>query len=139
MSRVAIEAFPEEINKRISSLIFLKEYNLITFELTIENKLATLRANFFSGETVGNSVFKIGFLCAIGYAKLCDFFEGVSLKTDIKLRPTNNTDLSEEIEDKFKDQNEKTRKLIYNMFHAVKLIVEKTIDKVHVCGNVAFS
>ena len=49
LARLSVEAFPEQINKQLSSLIFLNRVAICWFDLQIENRIATLRANFFEG------------------------------------------------------------------------------------------
>jgi hypothetical protein len=72
MPRLAIEAFPEEINKKLVGLQLLNKCDLIWFDLQIEQRVATLRANFFVGYNLGNNIYKIGILCLIGIAHLPD-------------------------------------------------------------------
>lgn len=72
MARLSIEAFPQEINKQLISLMLLKRADLCWFDILIEKRIATLRANIFVGVNAGNKFFKVGFLCLIGIAHLPD-------------------------------------------------------------------
>ena len=70
LARLSIEAFPPHINKQIRSLILLPKINLVWFDIQVESRVATLRANFFTGVNTGGSIYRLGFLCLIGIAHL---------------------------------------------------------------------
>ena len=70
MPRLSIEAFPQDINKKLTALQLLPKCDNIWFDLQIEQRVATLRGNFFVGVNCGNNVYKIGYLCLIGIAHL---------------------------------------------------------------------
>ena len=70
MARLAIESFPQKINKKLASLQLLKNTDYIWFDLQIEKRVATLRGNFFVGFNLGKNAFKLGFICLIGIAHL---------------------------------------------------------------------
>ena len=53
LARLSVEAFPEVVNKQLSSLILLPRCALCWFDLQIEKRIATLRANFFEGNNSG--------------------------------------------------------------------------------------
>ncbi len=54
LARLSIEAFPQHINKQVRSLILLNKMNLIWFDIQIENRVAVLKANFFTGVNTGS-------------------------------------------------------------------------------------
>lgn len=58
------------MNKHIRSLILLNKINLIWFDVQVENRVATLRANFFTGVNTGSSIYRVGLICLIGIAHL---------------------------------------------------------------------
>ena len=70
LARLSIEAFPQHVNRQLRSLILLNKVNLIWFDIQVENRVAILRANFFTGVNTGSSIYKMGFLCLIGIAHL---------------------------------------------------------------------
>lgn len=70
LARLSIEAFPQHINKQIRSLILLNKMNLIWFDIQVEQRVAVLRANIFSGVNTGSSIYRMGFVCLIGIAHL---------------------------------------------------------------------
>ena len=81
MARLAIEAFPQEINRKLTSLQLVKSTEYIWFDVQIEQRVATMRANFFVGENLGNNVFRIGFMCLIGIAHLPERLKNVRYST----------------------------------------------------------
>ena len=52
--------------------MLLNRQDLCWFDIQIEKRIATLRANFFVGENGGNRIFKVGILCLIGIAHLTE-------------------------------------------------------------------
>ena len=59
--------------------------------------MATLRVNVFVGENLGNSTYRIGFLCLIGIAHLPESLEALKYSDSIELRPTLITDIGPEV------------------------------------------
>ena len=94
---MCIEAFPEHINKKLNVLTVLPKADLIWFDLQIEQRVATLRANVFVGENLGNNTFRIGLLCLIGIAHLPENLESLSYSDSVELRPTIITDIGPEV------------------------------------------
>ena len=72
IARLSVEGFPENINRQLISLMLLNRQDLCWFDIQIEKRIATLRANFFVGENGGNKIFKVGILCLIGIAHLTE-------------------------------------------------------------------
>jgi hypothetical protein len=97
MPRIAIEAFPQEINKKLNSLQLLNKCDLIWFDVQIEERVATLRGNFFVGYNLGNNVYKIGILCLIGIAHLPEKLGGLSYTDQLELRPCLSTNIGPEV------------------------------------------
>jgi len=53
----------------------VNKLDVVWFDVQIEQRVATLRGNFFVGYNLGNNIFKIGFLCLIGIAHLPEKLE----------------------------------------------------------------
>ena len=95
--QLKIEAFPEHINNKLNVLMLLPKADLIWFDLQIEQRVATLRVNVFVGENLGNSTYRVGFVCLIGIAHLPEKMEALTYSDSIELRPTIITDIGPEV------------------------------------------
>ena len=87
--------------------------------------MATLRLNVVVGENLGNSTYKLGFLCIIGIAHLPETLEDLKYSDSIEIRPTLITDIGPEITTKLLNQNvipEVAIPIVGNLFHSLKLI-----------------
>ena len=136
MARLSIEAFPQHINKQLSSLILLKSANLCWFDFQIVDRIATLRANVFVGVNAGSSVFKIGFLCLIGIAHLPEALKKLHYTKSFELRPCITTNLSQMVKENLKDVPTRAEPILGNLFHSIKLICSKVLPVMQVSGNV---
>jgi hypothetical protein len=99
MARLSVEAFPERINKQLAGLIVLPRMALCWFDLQIEKRIATLRANFYEGINGGNHTFKIGFLCLIGIAHLPEKQASLKFRKQFELRPCTTTNIGAMLEE----------------------------------------
>lgn len=95
LPRLAVEGFPQELNKQLNALMFLPRQDLVWFDIQIDQRVATLKGNFFSGYNLGQNYYKLGFLCLIGIAHLPDTLSSLRFYKIFELRPTLSTDLSE--------------------------------------------
>ena len=117
-------------------MILLKQMNLCWFDLQIEDRIATLRANFFVGVNAGNSVYKIGFLCLIGIAHLPENLTKLKFSKNFELRPCITTDLSEMINEQLQKIPKKAQPILGNLLHSIKLICSKVLPVMQISGNV---
>lgn len=140
MPRLAIEAFPQEINKKLISLQLLKQCDLVWFDLQIEQRVATLRGNFFVGYNLGqNNVYKIGILCLIGIAHLPTNLEHLRHSDQLELRPCLSTNIGEEVKAAMmKFASDEMKPIIGNLIYSLKLIASKILPKLPVGGNVKY-
>lgn len=136
MSRLSIEAFPQHINKQLSSLILLKSANLCWFDFQIVDRIATLRANVFVGVNTGSNVYRIGFLCLIGIAHLPETLKKLHYTKTFELRPCITTDLSSLVKEQLKGVPTRAEPILGNLFHSIKLICSKVLPVMQVSGNV---
>jgi hypothetical protein len=67
--------------------------NLIWFDVQIENRVAMLRANFFTGVNTGSSIYRMGFLCLIGIAHLPESLQHLKYYKNFEIRPVFTTDI----------------------------------------------
>jgi hypothetical protein len=93
LARLALEGFPEELNKQLYGLMLLPRQDLIWFDVQIEKRIATLKANFFVGVNLGHSFYKLGFLCLIGIAHLPDSQAGLHFNKHFEFRPSYTTNI----------------------------------------------
>jgi hypothetical protein len=136
IARLSVEAFPQEINKQLVSLMLLRRADLCWFDILIEKRIATLRSNFFVGVNAGNKFFKVGFLCLIGIAHLPEAKRDMAYHKSFELRPCTTTDIGAMVEEQLKDMPEDVGLVVQNLFHAVKLICTRVLPNVPVSGNV---
>jgi len=73
--------------------------DLCWFDIQIELRIATLRANFFVGINAGNNVYKIGFLCLIGIAHLPENLNKLRYYKTFELRPCTTSNLGPMIDE----------------------------------------
>ena len=52
--------------------MFMKKYDILWFDIQIEQRVATLKVNTFVGENLGSNIYKVGFLCLMGIAHLTE-------------------------------------------------------------------
>ena len=110
--------------------------NLCWFDIQIEDRIATLRANFFVGINAGGNVYKIGFLCLIGIAHLPENLAKLKFSKSFELRPCITTDLCEMISEELETIPRKAQPILGNLFHSIKLICSKVLPVMQVSGNV---
>lgn len=110
--------------------------NLCWFDIQIEDRIATLRANFFVGVNAGGNVYKIGFLCLIGIAHLPENLAKLKFSKSFELRPCITTDLCEMISEELEKIPRKAQPILGNLFHSIKLICSKVLPSMQVSGNV---
>ena len=82
------------MNKQLPSLMLLPRYDLVWFDVQIEQRVATLKANVFVGVNLGHNIFKVGFLCLIGIAHLPEQMMKVRFYKTFEVRPSISTDIS---------------------------------------------
>jgi hypothetical protein len=99
IARLSVEAFPQEINKQLISLMLLNRADFCWFDIQIEKRIATLRSNVFSGVNAGNKFFKVGFLCLIGIAHLPEHLRELRYQRRFELRPCLTTNIGLMIEE----------------------------------------
>ncbi len=75
LPRLNIEAFPQELNKKILSLVLLKKTSHCWFDCNIEKRIATLKLNIFLGTNLGQSTYQLGILCLNSIAHLPEDLE----------------------------------------------------------------
>ena len=79
--------------------MLLKKYDLIWFDIQIEQRVATLKANFFVGYNLGFNTYKMGLLCLIGIAHLPDSMSKLRFYRQFDIRPSITTNLAPMIEE----------------------------------------
>jgi hypothetical protein len=79
--------------------MFLPRQDLVWFDIQIDQRVATLKGNFFVGYNLGQNYYKLGFMCLIGIAHLPDTLAQLKFFRKFELRPTMSTDLSESVMD----------------------------------------
>lgn len=136
IARLSVEAFPQEINKQLISLMLLKRADLCWFDILIDKRIATLRSNVFVGVNAGNKFFKVGFLCLIGIAHLPESLRDLSFHKRFELRPCLTTNIGPMIAEELEGTPEEAAVIIYNLFHAVKLICSRVLPHVPATSNV---
>ena len=142
LPRLAIEAFPEKINRKLTSLQLLKKYELIWFDIQIENRVATLRTNIFIGENLGNNVFKIGILCLIGIAHLPEHLNWLTYKDQFSVNPGFQQGIGRDVDKLLLGPGlvpDRAYIIVGNLFHAIKLISSKALPQLPISGNVQFT
>ncbi len=73
--------------------MFLPRMNLVWFDIQIDQRIATLKGNFFVGMNLGHDYYKLGFICLIGIAHLTESLSTLRFNKMFELRPTLSTDL----------------------------------------------
>lgn len=122
IARLSFEAFPENINKQLISLMLLHRQDLIWLDVQIERRVATLRLNIFVGENAGNRVFKVGVVCLIGIAHLTEANRDLRFSKRFELRPFRQLDLGPLVQEELGGCSQAIEKILQNLFHAVKLV-----------------
>lgn len=93
MTKLSLEAFPAELNSRIKNLMLMNKYDIMWFEVTLEQRVAILKANFFVGENLGQAIYKVGFLCLMGIAHLTEEMGRYKLYRSFEVKPVLSTDI----------------------------------------------
>lgn len=139
MARLAVEGFPQELNKQLTALTLLPRYDIVWFDVQIHQRVATLKANFFVGYNLGHNYFKIGFLCLIGIAHLTDSMASLNFQHSIELRPTLSTDIGQQIEEELLGKvPEKGLKFTKNLFTAIRKVAALVLHRIPICGNIEY-
>ena len=139
LPRLAVEGFPQELNKQLNALMFLPRQDLVWFDIQIDQRVATLKGNFFSGYNLGQNYYKLGFLCLIGIAHLPDTLSSLRYYRIFELRPTLSTDLSEQVlEELDKGLPKHAITIIKYLFCALRTVAAQVIHKVGICGNIEY-
>lgn len=136
IARLSVEGFPETINRQLISLTLLNKQDLCWFDIQIEKRIATLRANFFVGENGGNKIFKVGILCLIGIAHLTEQQRGMKYYKKFELRPQFTRNLESFILEELSDMPEDVASIVWNLFHAIKLVCSRVLIHIPISGNV---
>jgi hypothetical protein len=136
IARLSVEAFPQEINKQLISLMLLPKADLCWFDIQIDRRIATLRSNVFVGVNIGNKFFKVGFLCLIGIAHLPESLRKLKLHKRFELRPCLTTNIGPMIEEELQGLGKVEMAIIMNLFHAVRLISSRVLPHVPTTSNV---
>ena len=117
----------------------LKKCDNIWFDIQIEQRVATLRGNFFVGVNLGNNVFMVGLLSLIGIAHLPEKLAHLSHADSLEMRPCLGTNIGPDVRDAlWKYAPAECQPIIGNLFHSLKLICSKILPKLSVSGNVKF-
>ena len=138
MSRLSVEGFPQELNKQLTALMLLPKYDVIWFDIQIEQRVATLKANFFVGYNLGYNFYKIGFLCLIGIAHLPESMTKLRFYRGFDIRPSLTTDICQIVEEEMSGVPKHAMLVTKVLFAAIKMICSKIIDKLPISGNVEY-
>eukprot|EP00347_Sterkiella_histriomuscorum_P007703 403347891 len=138
LARLSVEGFPQELNKQIPALMLLKKYDLIWFDIQIEQRVATLKANFFVGYNLGYNTYKMGLFCLIGIAHLPDSMNKLRFYRTFDIRPSLSTNIGQFVEEEMSSVPKHAGLVVMNLFQAIKMISSKIINKLPVCGNVEY-
>ena len=139
IARLSFEAFPENINKQLISLMLLDRQDLIWLDIQVERRVATLRVNIFVGENAGNRIFKVGVLCLIGIAHLTEANRDLKFNRRFEIRPFRELNLYPKVQEEIGDRPVIIDKILLNLFHAVKLVCAKTLVHVPISGNLVLA
>jgi hypothetical protein len=102
--------------------MLLSKYDLIWFDIQIENRVATMKANFFVGVNLGYNIYKMGFLCLIGIAHLPESMSKMRFYRNFTVRPSLTVDISDFVIDEMKGVPKHATLVTKNLFAAIKLI-----------------
>ena len=138
ISRLSVEGFPQELNKQMTALMLLNKYDLIWFDIQIEQRVATLKANFFAGYNLGYNFYKMGFLCLIGIAHLPESMNKLRFYRGFDIRPSLTTNICQIVEEEMSGVPKHAMLVTKNLFSAIKMICAKVINKMPICGNVEY-
>lgn len=117
----------------------MKRTEYCWFDVQIEQRVATMRGNFFVGENLGNNIYKIGFMCLIGIAHLPERLKNVRYATQAEIRPFFSTDIGKEVDKELSKYAPLIcQPIIANLTHSLKLITAKILPQLPVGGNVPF-
>lgn len=121
--------------------MFLPRQDLVWFDIQIDQRVATLKGNFFSGYNLGQNYYKLGFLCLIGIAHLPDTLSSLRFYRIFELRPTLSTDLSEQVLEELNSKGDLPKHaltIIKYLFCALRTVAAQVIHKVAICGNIEY-
>ena len=116
----------------------LNKCDLIWFDVQIEERVATLRGNFFVGYNLGHNVYKIGILCLIGIAHLPESMNYLKHTDQLELRPCLSTDIGSEVDFLVKSAPSDAAPILNNLIYSLKLIASKVLPNLPISGNVRF-
>jgi hypothetical protein len=114
----------------------LNKINLIWFDVQVENRVATLRANFFTGVNTGSQIYRVGLICLIGIAHLPEALMHVKYFDSFELRPVFTTNIAQMVQEHIEKAPSKVQTILGNLFHAIKLIASKVLPVMILSGNV---
>ena len=120
------------------ALMLLPKYDLLWFDVQIEQRVATLKANFFVGCNLGCNTYKLGFLCLIGIAHLPDSMNKLRFYKGWDVRPSLTTNIGAMVEEEMRQVPKHATLVTLNLFSAIKLIASKIKDKLPISGNVEY-
>jgi hypothetical protein len=140
LPRLAVEGFPQELNKQLNALMFLPRMDLVWFDIQIDQRIATLKANFFVGHNLGRNHYKLGFICLIGIAHLTETLTTLRFNKMFELRPTTNTDLNPQVEEEFSQANvpQQAKAIAKNLFCAIRTVAAHVVHRIPICGNIQY-
>jgi hypothetical protein len=139
LPRLAVEGFPQELNKQLPSLMFLPRYDLIWFDIQIEKRIATLKANFFVGYNLKHNFYKMGFLCLIGIAHLPESMAHLKFSKGFEFRPMFTTNIGDQIESELLTAVPKNAIMVTkNLFCAIRTVAGHILHRIPISGNVRY-
>ena len=140
LPRLAVEGFPQELNKQLNALMFLPRMDLVWFDIQIDQRIATLKANIFVGHNLGRNHYKLGFICLIGIAHLTETLTTLRFNKMFELRPTINTDLNPQVEEEFSQANvpQQAKAIAKNLFCAIRTVAAHVVHLIPICGNIQY-
>jgi hypothetical protein len=101
--------------------------------------VATLKANFFVGYNLGNSFFKLGFVCLIGIAHLPESMAALKFSQRFEFRPSFSTDISDLVnDDLIKKIPLQGHKVVKNLLCAIKTVASHILSRVPISGNIRY-
>jgi hypothetical protein len=120
--------------------MFLPRMDLVWFDIQIDQRIATLKANIFVGHNLGRNHYKMGFICLIGIAHLTETLTTLRFNKMFELRPTLSTDLNPLVEDELtlSQVPDQAKAITKNLFCAIKTVAAQILHRIPICGNVAY-
>mmetsp|Transcript_42333 Transcript_42333/g.31013 ORF Transcript_42333/g.31013 Transcript_42333/m.31013 type:complete len:139 (-) Transcript_42333:107-523(-) len=118
--------------------MLLPRYDLAWFDIQIEQRVATLKANIFVGVNLGQNLYKVGFMCLIGIAHLPEGMNKLRYYRTFEVRPTFSTNLMEMVSEEMSKTPKHAGIVSMNLFWAVKMICDKVLFKIPISGNIEY-